>query len=99
MPTNLGTIKLCPVCVLKTRPDHVTRRANSVYVVVSRKLAAAVVAAAATPGQELRDLLVDMYSGKKRTDEAAALDLRLNVLSMNCVSQSCRVQQHYFHYC
>lgn len=36
--------------------------------VASRESAAAtaVLAAAAAPGQELRDLLVDMYSGKKK---------------------------------
>lgn len=53
-------------CDLKT---DVTSRANRVITVVSRETAPA--AAAAAPSQELRDSLVDMYSGKTPPDVAA----------------------------
>lgn len=69
MPTDLVTSELVmslteASCDLKT---DVTNRANRVITVVSRETAPA---AAAAPSQELRDSLVDMYSGKTPPDGA-----------------------------
>lgn len=66
VPTDLVTSELVislteVLCDLKT---DVTSRANRVITVVSRKTAPA----AAAPSQELRDSLIDMYSGKHHDD-------------------------------